>query len=299
MSLQYQTFHYRVHDVAGYINWLYFFHAWGFPARYGSIARVHGCVACRQNWLHGFSGGERIRAGEAMKLFDEAQGLLTAWDEAGLQAHFRVALCQAVSDGDDIVLPDDGERIPLLRQQHAPQGEPCLCLADFVRPIEQGVPDRIGLFATTVDNEMEHWGGDDEYHRLLGQTLADRLAEATAEVGHLLVRRKLWGYAPDEDLSVEELFQERYQGRRPAVGYPSLPDQSLNFQLGCLLDFQSMGINLTESGAMQPHASTSGLMISHPQACHFSIGSVGEDQLLDYARRRGESPDALRPFLQL
>ncbi|MCR5433608.1 MAG: 5-methyltetrahydrofolate--homocysteine methyltransferase [Bacteroidaceae bacterium] len=289
----------NVHDVAGYINWLYFFHAWGFPVRYGSIARVHGCVACRQNWLQGFPGGERVRAGEAMRLYDEARNLLDEWDRAGLQTRFRVALRPAVSDGDDILLPDDGERICLLRQQHVPQGEPCLCLADFVRPIGQGEPDRIGLFATTVDREMEQWGGEDEYRRLLSQTLADRLAEATAEAGHLLVRRRLWGYAPDEDLTVDELFAERYQGRRPAVGYPSLPDQSLNFQLARLLDFDGLGIRLTENGAMQPHASTSGLMISHPQARHFSVGTIGEDQLQDYARRRGASPDALRRFLQV
>ena len=297
--MQYQTIHYTVHEVVGYINWLYFFHAWGFPSSYGSIARIHNCVACRHNWVQRFPAGERDRAGESLRLYDEACDLLDTWDKAGLTTHFRVALCQAFSDGDDILLPDFDERIPLLRQQNAPPGEPCLCLADFVRPVGLGQPDCIGLFATTVDHDMEQWGGDDDYRHLLSQTLADRLAEATAEAGHQLVRRTLWGYAPDENLTVEELFQERYQGRRPAVGYPSLPDQSLNFQLGRLLDFQELGIRLTESGAMLPHASTSGLMISHPQARHFGIGPIGDDQLMDYARRRGLSPDVLRPFLAM
>ena len=232
-----------------------------------------------------------------MKLFDAAQNLLNAWDEAALHTHFRVAICTAFGDGDDILLPQENERIPLLRQQQAPAGESCLCLADFVRPLSQRVPDRIGLFASTVDEAMEQWGREDEYRHLLAQTLADRLAEATAEVGHQFVRRHLWGYAPDENFTPEELFQERYQGRRPAVGYPSLPDQSLNFLLGRLLDFPGLGICLTENGAMQPHASTSGLLISHPQARHFSIGAVGDDQLRDYARRRNESPEFLRRFL--
>jgi len=297
--LQFTTIQYRVHEVAGYVNWLYFFHSWGFPSRYGSIAQVHGCVACRQNWLQSFPADERSRASEAMKLLDEAQAMLKVWDEASLVTLFRVALPLAGSEGDDIVLPEEGERLPLLRQQHAAQGEPCLCLADFVRPLSSGIPDRIGLFASTASNEMEQWGGADDYRRLLSQTLADRLAEATAEVGHQMVRRQLWGYAPDENLTPQELFAERYQGRRPAVGYPSLPDQSYNFLLSRLLDFPSLGIQLTENGAMRPHASTSGLMLSHPQACHFSVGPVGEDQFLDYARRRGENPETLRRFITL
>ncbi len=129
------------------------------------------------------------------------------------------------------------------------------------------------------------------------QTVADRLAEATAECGHELVRRQIWAYAPDENLQPQELFAEHYQGKRPAIGYPSLPDQSLNFLLGDILDFHSMGISLTENGAMIPHASTSGLMLSHPQCRLFSIGTIGEDQLQDYARRRGMEAEMLRRFL--
>ena len=128
--------------------------------------------------------------------------------------------------------------------------------------------------------------------------VADRLAEATAELGHLQTRREWWGYAPDEHLTLDELFAEKYQGKRPAVGYPSLPDQSICFLLSDLLDFPSLGIKLTENGAMIPHASTCGFVFSHPAACHFSVGKIGEDQLQDYARRRGVEAHSLRKFLR-
>lgn len=291
------TLHFKVHEVTDYINWLYFFHAWGFPSRYSSIASVHGCVACRQNWLTTFPSDERERAAEAIRLFDDAQHQLRLWDTDDLCVHFRVSLYDAFGDGEDILLPELSKRIPLLRQQSSSQGQSNLCLSDFVRPLSLHIPDRIGLFASTVDSKMEQTDSSDDYHKLLSQTLADRLAEAAAEKGHLLTRKDLWGYAPNEHLTIEELFQERYQGKRPAVGYPSLPDQSLNFLIGSILDFHSLGIELTENGAMMPHASTCGLMLSHPATCHFSIGVVGEDQLHDYAKRRGISPQELSRFL--
>ena len=283
--------HYPIHEAASYINWLYFFHAWGFPSRYSSIARVHGCVACRQNWLQAFPEEERERAEQAMKLFDEAQHLLREWDEAGYYTTFSVRLFEANSNGEDIVLLESGQRIPFLRQQNAEEGKPCLCLADFVRPLSSCIPDKIGVFASTVPNSIPIEGLEESL-------VADRLAEATAELGHLQTRREWWGYAPDEHLTLDELFAEKYQGKRPAVGYPSLPDQSICFLLSDLLDFPSLGITLTENGAMIPHASTCGFMFSHPAACHFSVGKIGEDQLQDYARRRGVEAHSLRKFLR-
>ena len=285
------THRYTIHEAASYVNWLYFFHAWGFPARYSSIAKVHGCVACRQNWLQAFPEDERGRAEQAMKLFDEAQQLLRKWDEAGYCTTFCVGLFDANSDGEDIVLLESGQRIPLLRQQNADEGKPCFCLADFVRPQSSGIPDKIGVFASTVPNTIPIKGLEESL-------VADRLAEATAELGHLQTRREWWGYAPDEHLTIEELFSEKYQGKRPAVGYPSLPDQSICFLLSDLLDFPSLGIELTENGAMIPHASTCGFMFSHPATCHFSVGKVGDDQLQDYAKRRGVKEDFLRKFLK-
>ena len=286
------TRHYTIHEAASYINWLYFFHAWGFPARYSSIASVHGCVACRQNWLQAFPEEERQRAEQAMKLFDEAQLILRQWDETGYYTVFSVRLLEANSEDEDIVIADSGQRIPFLRQQHPDEGKPCLCLADFVRPLSSGIPDKIGVFASTVSSAVPT-------DRLEEALIADRLAEATAELGHLQTRREWWGYAPDEHLTVEELFAEKYQGKRPAIGYPSLPDQSVCFLLSDLLDFPSLGIKLTENGAMIPHASTCGFMFSHPATCHFSVGKVGEDQLQDYAKRRGVSADSLQKFFRL
>lgn len=133
---------------------------------------------------------------------------------------------------------------------------------------------------------------------MLSQVLADRLAEGTAELMHLQVRRKYWGYAPDEDLSMNDIHAEHYQGIRPAVGYPSMPDTSMNFLLARIVDMKSIGIRLTESGMMQPHASVSGLMFAHPKAQYFELGKIGEDQLRDYAHRRGLPVEMMRKYLQ-
>ena len=290
------TRHYPVHEVRPYINWLYFFHAWGFPVRFSAISQIHACPSCRQAWVNGFTSEERSRAIEAMKLYDDACRMLDSWGNGPLYTHSRVRLLEANGNGEDIVLTGLGTSIPLLRQQHPAEEGPCLCLADFVRPLESGKADRIGLFVCTADQGFVT-GNLDDYQSLLRQTLADRLAEATAELAHQITRREWWGYAPDENLCVRELFEERYQGKRPAVGYPSLPDQSLCFLLSDLLDFPSLGVTLTESGAMVPHASTCGLMLSHPATRHFSVGPVGDDQLQDYARRRGMKVEDLRRFV--
>ena len=129
------------------------------------------------------------------------------------------------------------------------------------------------------------------------QTLGDRLAEAATEKMHQYVRQTAWGYAPDENLPIPDLLAERFQGIRPAVGYPSLPDQSVNFILDNLLDMQRIGITLTENGAMHPHSSVSGLMLAHPAARYFAVGRIGEDQLKDYARRRGLTVERMKKFL--
>ena len=190
--------------------------------------------------------------------------------------------------------------IPLLRQQ---QGD-CLCLADFIPPQNKTVNcqlstfnSKIGVFATSVDHGLEKDFDKDAYMKMTVQLLADRLAEAAAEKMHEEVRRTYWGYAPDEHLTMEELHAEKFQGIRPAVGYPSLPDTSLNFVLDELIHFKQIGIRLTESGAMKPHASVSGLMIALPEAHYFSLGKIGEDQLQDYAHRRGLPVETLRKFL--
>ena len=286
--------HYRIHEVSEYINWIYFFHAWGFQPRYAAIANIHGCDACRALWLANFPENVRAKAAEAMQLFKEANRMLARLDEK-YQTHAIFRLMEANSEENDIWL--EGVRFPLLRQQTVKEGEPYLCLSDFIRPMSSGIPDKIGLFATSVDANMENLFPDDNYQQLLVQTLADRLAEATAEKMHETVRKEIWAYAPEEDLSIRQLHNEEFQGIRPAVGYPSLPDQSVNFLLDELLDMKEIGIRLTENGMMQPHASVSGLMLAHPASRYFSIGRIDEGQLKDYAARRGLPVEEMRRFL--
>lgn len=258
---------YSIDELTPYVNWIYFFYAWQ---------------------VHDREGQQRLKA-EAEETLSRLNGRYKAY------ALFR--LDDANSDGDDIVL-GDGTRLPMLRQQNATEGDgKNLCLADFVRPLSSGQPDRIGLFATSVDIGLETDFDADAYKKMMTQLLADRLAEAAAEKMHEAVRKHFWGYAPDERLSMDELHSERFQGIRPAVGYPSLPDTSINFILSETLGMKDIGIRLTESGAMKPHASVSGLMMAHPLARYFAVGRIGEDQLGDYARRRGVPVEMMRRFL--
>lgn len=260
---------YNISTLRPYINWIYFFFAWGLS-------------------------GKPQEAKDKMRA--EAEQMLDRLEKRD-RTHAAFGLFDANSDGDDILIGD--VRIPMLRQQHPTrEGEPNLSLADFIRPLSSGVKDHIGVFATTVDLALENDFLADDYQRMLAQTLADRLAEATAEVLHMEVRRSVWGYAPDENLSVAELLREDFQGIRPAVGYPSMPDTSVNFIIDRLIDLKQIGIRLTESGAMKPHASVSGLMFAHPKAHYFELGRIGEDQLRDYARRRGLPVELIRRFLK-
>lgn len=286
--------HYHIHEVSEYINWIYFFHAWGFQPRYATIANIHGCDACRAMWLANFPVEERVKAAEAMQLFKEANRMLNKLDETNY-THGIFRLMEANSEGNDLCL--EGVRFPLLRQQTTKEGEPYLCLSDFVRPLSTGIPDRIGLFATSVDKALEHMFEDDSYQHLLMQTLADRLAEATAEKLHEYIRKEAWGFATEERLSMRQLHNEEFQGIRPAVGYPSLPDQSVNFILDQLLDMKQIGITLTENGMMQPHASVSGLILAHPASRYFAIGKIDLQQLEDYARRRNMPIEKMKKYL--
>lgn len=265
------TIHYKIHEVAPYINWIYFFHAWGFSKK------------------------EQSQTAEAIQLFEEANRMLEQLDEE-LTVRCVFRLCKANSDEDNLII--EGTVFPLLRQQTPhPDGSPYLCLSDFVRPLSSGIADTIGLFASSVAQDMEGRYKDDPYKHLLIQTLSDRLAEAATEKMHEYVRKVAWGYAPDEALSIPDLLVEKYQGIRPAVGYPSLPDQSVNFLLNDLLDMKQIGITLTENGAMHPHASVCGMMLSHPASRYFAVGKIGEDQLADYAQRRGMPVAEMRKFL--
>ena len=258
---------YNISEIVPYINWAYFFYAWS----------MNGKAKDAQLELRS----------EAEKLLADMEG----------RYHTRAvfALCEANSEGDDIII--NGTRVPMLRQQKVISGKPNLCLADFIRPASSGIKDTIGLFATSVDAAFTSNNEGDPYQRMLSQTLADRLAEATAEKFHEDVRKKYWGYAADEQLTIKDLLAERYQGIRPAVGYPSIPDTSMNFLLYELLDMKGIGINLTESGMMVPHASVSGFMFAHPQSRYFDLGKIDDEQLEDYARRRNKPVEELRKYL--
>lgn len=282
------TQRYRVSEVVPYINWIYFFHAWGMEPRFAAIAEVHQCPACRAGWVASFAPEEQAKAREATTLYADAMALLRQWADAPL-CEALCMIADANSAGDDIVI-DTHTRLPLLRQQHAGAKGYTLCLSDFVRPASSGTPDTIGVFATTAHIPASE-------RTLLASTLADRLAEATAERLHEEVRKQHWGYAKEEQLTMRELHAEAFQGIRPAVGYPSLPDQSVNFIIDKLLDLSQIGITLSDNGAMQPASSVSGLMIAHPQAIYFAVGEIGADQLRDYAERRGLKMEKLQSFL--
>jgi cobalamin-dependent methionine synthase I len=163
--------------------------------------------------------------------------------------------------------------------------------------LSSGIADTVGAFATTIDERMEEPYQNDDYKHLLIKTLGERLAEAAAEKLHEFIRKKAWGYAPDEQLTMKQLLNEDYQGIRPAVGYPSLPDISVSYLLDELIDMKRIGIHLTENGMMQPHASVCGLMFSHPASRYFAVGKIDEEQLKDYAERRGFSVKEMRKYL--
>ena len=177
-------------------------------------------------------------------------------------------------------------------------------LSDYVCPSrhDERFPDWIGVFAVTVGEEIENKirsvkATGDDYRMILYQTVADRLPEATTELLHRKVRRELWGYAVNEPENPDNLLVQYYEGIRPAIGYPSLPDQSLIFVTDTIIDYASMGIMITENGAMSPASSTTGLMLSHPDSRYFIVGDIDETQREDYAVRRGVPVDELRRFL--
>jgi 5-methyltetrahydrofolate--homocysteine methyltransferase len=264
-----------------YIDWSPFFHAWGLKGIYPRILEHEG---------HGV---------QAQQLFDEGQRLLDRIiAEKLLTARAVYGLFPANAVGDDVELcAGDGvwARFHFLRQQANREGnEPCRSLADFIAPKETGLADSIGAFAVTngigldalaAKFKAEH----DDYNAIMAEALADRLAEAFAEYLHKQVR-DAWGYGRAETFAPEELIQERYRGIRPAPGYPGCPDHTEKGTIWRLLDVEAKtGIKLTESFAMWPGSSVSGLYFAHPESRYFSLGKIGRDQVVDYAKRKGMS----------
>jgi 5-methyltetrahydrofolate--homocysteine methyltransferase len=278
-------------DIAKYIDWTLFFSTWELKGSFPAILK------------HPQYGAA------ATELFEQAQELLgRIIDSRLLRARGSYGFWAANSDADDIILFTDDTRsselirFNMLRQQESlPSGQPNRSLADFVAPRSSGVADYIGAFAITAGlgaNELvrRYERQHDDYRAIMVKALADRLAEAFAEYLHARVRRE-WGYGVSEALTKEDLIAEKYRGIRPAFGYPACPDHTEKIKLFDLLAAERVGITLTESCAMMPAASVSGLYLSHPQARYFMLGRIGRDQLESYASRKSQGVEETARWL--
>ena len=287
-------------ELCDTIDWTPFFTVWELHGKFPAILN------------------DPVVGESARHLYADAQQMLThIIDKQWLRARAVVGLFPAVAVGDDILVYAAGEQgsrgagetaslttdplntdllstVHCLRQQmQRPPGRPNLSLADYIAPADSGLTDTLGFFAVTaglgLDEVVRRYeAAHDDYNAILAKALADRLAESLAEWTHALVRRELWGYAPDEALDNDALIAEQYRGIRPAPGYPSCPDHTEKGELFRVLDAaDAAGIHLTESYAMLPAASVSGYYFAHPQAAYFGMGRIGRDQVEDYAARKG------------
>jgi 5-methyltetrahydrofolate--homocysteine methyltransferase len=280
-------------ELARYIDWTFFFTAWNLQGRFPSIL------------------DDALVGPEARRVYDDGRRMLQKLIEAGeLRACGVFGLFAANSTGEDVVAYADERRTETVATLHFLRNQTpstrdgaCRCLADFVAPAHQGIADYIGLFAMTAGigaqqlSEGYKQKGDD-YNSIMVRILADRLAEAFAEMLHERVRKEYWGYAPQESLSLADLLHVKYRGIRPAPGYPACPDHTEKQALFDLLDATAhTSITLTESFVMMPAASVCGYYFGHPQARYFSIGTVDDAQIRDYAARKGMSEGEVRVWL--
>jgi 5-methyltetrahydrofolate--homocysteine methyltransferase len=278
-------------ELARFIDWTFFFTAWELRGRFPAILDDPEQGAAARS-LHA----------DATRLLDRIVA------ERSLTAHGVYGIWPAHQDGDDIVLYADAgrtrelTRFPMLRQQGVlPDGKPNRSLADFVAPRESGLADHVGAFAVTAGLGAEalvarYEAERDDYHAIMVKALADRLAEAFAAWLHARVRRD-WGHGTPEDTTAEAAIAERHRGIRPAFGYPACPDLGETARLFALLDAATIGLTLTERGAMRPAASVCGLYLAHPRARYFAVGRLGRDQVTDYARRKGLPPAEVERWL--
>ncbi|MBE0538570.1 MAG: methionine synthase [Ignavibacterium sp.] len=285
---------FNLKTLRDFIDWTPFFMTWELKGKYPAIFE------------------DKSVGMEAKKLFNDANNLLDKIiTEKLLTANGVIGLFAANSVGcDDIEIYSDETRSGVKRVLHSlrqqiqkSQSEPNLALADFIAPKESGINDYIGMFAVTagigIEKLVAHFEKEhDDYNSIMTKALADRLAEAFAEYLHKLVRKEYWRYAPDENLTDEELVKEKYIGIRPAPGYPAQPDHTEKPIIFSLLDAErNAGITLTESMAMYPAASVSGLYFSHPESRYFNVGKIEKDQVLDYHRRKGMSVEEIEKWL--
>ncbi len=284
---------YDLAEIRKYIDWTPFFITWQLTGKYPTIFE------------------DEIVGEEARKLFKDANDILDdIIKQKSIKAHAVFGLFPAHAVGDDVEVFADQSRqqqvatFHTLRQQtEKREGQPNRALADFIAPKEAGITDYIGAFAVTCGDGVEeleayYASNHDDYNKIMVKALADRLAEAFAELLHERVRKEFWGYAANEQFTNQELIKEAYQGIRPAPGYPAQPDHTEKLTLFTLLDVENhTGISLTESLAMSPAASVCGMYYAHPDAEYFRIGAIGEDQLHDYAARKGYSVDEMAKWL--
>ncbi|MDP3903755.1 MAG: methionine synthase [Methylococcaceae bacterium] len=276
-----------------YIDWTPFFQTWEMAGSYPKIL------------------DDKVVGVEARKLFEDAQVMLKKIiTEEWLTARAVVGFFPANSEGDDVLVYTDESRQKVfeilhhLRQQNikAP-GRPNYCLSDFIAPVDSGKADYIGGFAVTtgigIEAKLHQFEQDhDDYSAIMLKALADRLAEAFAEYLHQVVRKEYWGYAHDEEHSAEQLIHEAYQGIRPAPGYPACPDHTEKAKLFELLNVtENTSIELTESFAMYPASAVSGWYFSHPESQYFNVGKIEQDQLQDYAERKGMAEEVAARWL--
>jgi 5-methyltetrahydrofolate--homocysteine methyltransferase len=281
---------YPLDEIRKYIDWTPFFQTWMLAGRYPGIFK------------------DPVVGVEAKKLFDDANRMLDEIvRDKSLQANGVIAFFPAVNAGDDVNLfkkEDDTNAFAtfhFLRQQNKKaQNLPNFSLADFISP-EKG-KDYFGMFAVTAGIGLEellkkHQANLDDYSDIMAKALADRLAEAFAECLHEKVRKELWGYSKDENLTCEQLIDETYVGIRPAPGYPACPDHTEKKLLFDLLEAEKIGITLTESYAMYPGAAVSGFYFSHPATRYFGLGKIEKDQVVDYAKRKNMPVEEIERWL--
>ena len=286
---------YPLRDIAEFIDWSPFFQTWELAGSYPKILQ------------------DEVVGEQAQSLFEDAKQMLAKIiDDNWLTARAVIGFFPAAGQGDDVILYADETRLEItetlyfLRQQaDKPPGQPNYCLSDMVAPNGNG--DYIGGFAVTagigIEEHLERFEQDhNDYDSIMLKALADRLAEAFAELMHKRVRTEYWGYVKNEKLSDQELIKEKYMGVRPAPGYPACPDHTEKSTLFSLLDVKNKtGIQLTEGYAMYPASSVSGWYFSHPESRYFNVGRVGKDQVENYASRKNKSLSiverALAPIL--
>ncbi len=292
--------HIPVEEIIPFVDWKFFFHSWDLSARYYTAQNLDGCPACDTAWINSFPEEEREKAMEGLNLYRDANKLLDrlVFEKA---EYIKAVFGIYESYTKDECLYINNICFPMLRQQKQNDKDVYLSLCDFVAP--ENVGDYVAGFTVTAGvgaNELmeQYERQGDEYNVLLLKSVLDRLAEAATEWLHAKVRKEYWGFAESEEISVKEMFALKYQGIRPAVGYPSIPDQSINFLLNTdLLQSQEIGVELTENGVMLPNASVSGIIIAHPQSKYFAIGNIEQDQFDFYVQNRGENSEYIRKFL--